>query len=280
MSYIVYKHTNQSNNKVYIGITSRTCEQRWGKNGEGYKLQPKFYNAILKYGWENFYHEILYCDLTQKEALKKESELIQKYDSIKNGYNVASFGTTSSKRIVCLTTQEIFDSIYDAALYGGVTDSNLSHYLQGDYDSCGKINGQKLKWEYLDLPEENLKAQQKREQRKQNRESKFYTEEAKEIVRKYQEGVSIRELSRLYHKDREGIKTILKFFNIEIISSEKRRSRKVIQLDNEKNFLASYNSLVEAARAIGISEGNTGRIKKACDEQWRKVKGYYWQWEF
>lgn len=31
--YYVYKHTFP-NNKVYIGITCRTLEERWGKNGK------------------------------------------------------------------------------------------------------------------------------------------------------------------------------------------------------------------------------------------------------
>ena len=37
-TYLVYKHTNTINNKVYIGQTSfANPEQRWGFNGEKYK---------------------------------------------------------------------------------------------------------------------------------------------------------------------------------------------------------------------------------------------------
>lgn len=54
-TYLVYKHTNTINNKVYIGQTSfANPEQRWGINGEKYKTCPYFYHAILKYGWGNF----------------------------------------------------------------------------------------------------------------------------------------------------------------------------------------------------------------------------------
>lgn len=63
-NYIVYRHTSPSG-KVYIGITSRQPEQRW-LNGNGYKDSPKFYNAIKKYGWDNFNHEILF----QTEAME------------------------------------------------------------------------------------------------------------------------------------------------------------------------------------------------------------------
>lgn len=44
--YIVYVHTNMINNKSYVGITCRNPYLRWGKEGNGYKGQPKFYNAI------------------------------------------------------------------------------------------------------------------------------------------------------------------------------------------------------------------------------------------
>ena len=48
--------------KYYIGITSQAVNKRW-KNGKGYKSSPYFYNAIQKYGWNNFEHNILFTDL-------------------------------------------------------------------------------------------------------------------------------------------------------------------------------------------------------------------------
>lgn len=52
--YIVYIHTNKINQKKYVGITSKTPERRWGINGCNYKDCPAFWNAIQKYGWEEF----------------------------------------------------------------------------------------------------------------------------------------------------------------------------------------------------------------------------------
>ena len=92
-NYIVYIHISPSD-KVYIGITAFDSKYRWLNNGRGYKNQTVFFNAIIKYGWINFKHEILYEGLTKEEALNKEEELIRKYKSYdrRYGYNVSLRG--------------------------------------------------------------------------------------------------------------------------------------------------------------------------------------------
>ena len=92
--YTVYQHKNKINGKVYIGITSRKPEERWGSNGINYKSSPHFYAAIQKYGWDNFEHNILYTDLTKDEACQKEQELISYFNSMNReyGYNSTSGG--------------------------------------------------------------------------------------------------------------------------------------------------------------------------------------------
>lgn len=91
-NYTVYKHTSPVG-KVYIGITGIGVEKRWGYNGNGYHGQP-FYNAILKYGWDNIKHEVLFTGLTKEEAESKEIELIALYKSndSKYGYNADNGG--------------------------------------------------------------------------------------------------------------------------------------------------------------------------------------------
>lgn len=102
-TYTVYKHTlpkefsGKENDMIYIGITSRNPEKRWGYNGYGYRKQPYFYNAILKYGFDNFNHEILEVNLTKEEAEQKEIELISEYQSNNRifGYNISNGGNCS-----------------------------------------------------------------------------------------------------------------------------------------------------------------------------------------
>ena len=90
--YCVYKHTSP-NGKVYIGITKQYPLNRW-HNGYGYRSNPYFFKAIIKYGWDNFKHEILFDGLTKLEAESKEIELIAKYKSnhYLYGYNLDNGG--------------------------------------------------------------------------------------------------------------------------------------------------------------------------------------------
>lgn len=83
-------YTNRVNGKVYIGRTCQTLERRAGAQGNNYKSCHKFWNAIQKYGWDNFVPSILLDNLTFKEAALKEIEFINEYKStdIKYGYNI------------------------------------------------------------------------------------------------------------------------------------------------------------------------------------------------
>ena len=213
--YVVYKHTNKINNKAYIGITCQQPQKRW-KNGYGYTQHQKFYSAILKYGWNNFQHQILYNNLSQKEAEEKEKQLIIIFNTIENGYNITAGGIGSlgyhhtdqnkqqisnsmknflkqhpqeiqrrknillnpenrkkaankrneyfkagsenakkrvqknNKKIICLNTGQIFNSINKAAQWCNIHHSGISKCLKGIQKTSGKHpqTNQPLKWEY------------------------------------------------------------------------------------------------------------------------------------
>ena len=92
--YIVYQHINKINNKSYLGITGQEPTKRWGKDGQKYNECPYFWNAIQKYGWDNFDHKILYSGLTHAEACEMEKKLIAELNTSNPeiGYNISPGG--------------------------------------------------------------------------------------------------------------------------------------------------------------------------------------------
>ena len=176
--YYVYAHINKHNSKRYIGITCQTPTKRWGKDGSKYHDSPKFYKAIIKYGWDSFEHVILHENLSKDEACELEQYYIQLYKSnTKNGgYNITSGGENPSctketrekisqaklghevsletrrkqseakmgsnhpkaRKIICLETKDIYDTAISVYRCLGIHDTHVLNCCKGKLKSCGK----------------------------------------------------------------------------------------------------------------------------------------------
>jgi len=92
--WYLYQHINKINNKSYIGKTEN-IEKRWANNGKNYQTCPRFWSAIVSYGWDNFEHKILLTCESVEEINLKEKEYILKYNTSDPnfGYNLAEGGT-------------------------------------------------------------------------------------------------------------------------------------------------------------------------------------------
>ena len=93
-TYCVYLHVNKIDGKKYVGQTCQIPEKRW-KNGLGYKGCVHFFNAIIKYGWDNFEHKIVYNSLTKEEADYFEDLMINSLNTTdyNYGYNIKNGGS-------------------------------------------------------------------------------------------------------------------------------------------------------------------------------------------
>lgn len=174
----VYVHINKINGKKYFGITRTSLQRRW-RNGYGYKPQEKdsqhhFWNAIQKYGWNNFYHIVIKRDLTRSEACTYETSLISYYKTQNQeyGYNftpggdLGFTGVKMSKEcclkksgknhfrsvpVICLNTKKIYESMNLAAKDVGLDHGQLiSRCCHGKAHSTGTLNGEPLKWMFLE----------------------------------------------------------------------------------------------------------------------------------
>ncbi len=87
--YIIYIHTFKSTDKSYIGYTSLTMEKRLHKHILNCYANhdSKFYRAIRKYGVADIESKILFECMCKEDAIKKEIEMIEKYDTFFNGLN-------------------------------------------------------------------------------------------------------------------------------------------------------------------------------------------------
>ena len=115
----MYIHRNKINNKVYIGQTiyGDNPNRRW-RNGFGYEGCIYFYNAIQKYGWDNFEHIVWADGLTENEANQLEELLISLYATrnSKYGYNIKYGGYNHT------FTQNTIDRIKETKSYPYKTD--------------------------------------------------------------------------------------------------------------------------------------------------------------
>ena len=91
----IYKITNP-NGKVYIGQSSHIKERIARYKSLNCKGQPKIYNSINKYGWNNHSFEIVEEIISNNNVVINLSEInwIKKYDSFYNGLNCNEGGGT------------------------------------------------------------------------------------------------------------------------------------------------------------------------------------------
>lgn len=97
----IYRIKNKTNDKKYIGQTTRNLNKRMYEYKAAFKYN-KFYNQYLlnafnKYGWNNFEFSIIDTASTIQELNAKEIQYIAQYDSNnkKFGYNIESGGRNS-----------------------------------------------------------------------------------------------------------------------------------------------------------------------------------------
>lgn len=164
-TFVLYKHTNKANGKVYIGITSQEPDERW-KNGKGY-MNMHFARAINKYGWDGFEHEIIKTGLSKEEACLAERCLIKLYDATNpnKGYNSATGGMGGGfyKKH---HSKESKEKIRAARIRDGFTEEHKRHISEakrGANHHCAKKCYQYTKegtlikvWDYMSQAAEEL----------------------------------------------------------------------------------------------------------------------------
>lgn len=87
----IYKITNLTNNKSYIGLTIRSPQMRWSEHVYRSKHitneSQTICKAIHKYGVNNFSFEVIEDNITDCDLQEREKYYISLFNTYHNGYN-------------------------------------------------------------------------------------------------------------------------------------------------------------------------------------------------
>lgn len=119
-TYYIYKVTDLTNDKIYIGKTSNFRKRKWQHERCLEKEDCLFHRAIKSHGKENFIWEIIDSTEGIENAYELEKKYIKEYNSYKpNGYNMTKGGAGGSmwnaRPVVCLSLNGKLIRRYDSA---------------------------------------------------------------------------------------------------------------------------------------------------------------------
>lgn len=303
-SYTVYMHVSPSG-KRYIGITSQKPERRWRKNGEGYMRNTYFWNAIQRYGWDNFTHEVLFENLTKDEAEQKEIELIAFYKSDDNkfGYNIEHGGNSIGKiadetkeklRIlysmpVCQYSKygdfiKEYNSMTEAEEITNLSASSISKCCRNEAKLCGNYI-----WRFKDeLPDSQLinwcnsrKPSSRKTKVSQYDKQGHLVKEYESMTIAYEETNIDRTSIIKCCKGEQGVAGgYIWRYSDELLTKEHLQwcismlPKRVVQYTKNGEFIKIYENAVSGELSTGI---NARGILSCCNGDRKTAGGYIWR---
>ena len=255
-NYCVYVHTNKINGKKYVGQTKMKPEERWGSKGHRYRECTHFFNAIKKWGFDNFEHEIVYSGLSHTEANEKEQELIELYNTrnSKYGYNLREGGSN-----------------------GGLSEESKKKL---SVSRKGKYKGKDHHFYGNSLPEEiRLKISMAQKGEKSHCFGKSVKEEVKQKIAKSHIGKKHTEETKqkisLSKQGKQCGKDNPNYGNHKLAGNNNPRCRVVLQYDKQGNLIREWEYIKLASQTLNIHD--TGIIQ-CCKGKRQTAGGFVWKY--
>lgn len=251
--YRVYVHINKINGKIYIGQTCNSLYVRSGHgSGIGYKHCAHFYNAIKKYGWDNFEHIILIDDISLEMANIIEEELISKYNSMDRniGYNMMSGGGNKVRR------QEVTDKIAEK-------NRHPSEETRRKMSIASK---------------KRIMTPELKEKIRQSNIGKKRSEEFRQKMREVKQNIS-EETRKKISEAGKGRKTsdLQKRVTSERSKGNKFRAIPIAQYELDGTFIRTWECAMDVEKEWKVKHLH-GRIASCCRNKSKSAHGFMWKY--
>ena len=276
MGYI-YKIWNDINDKVYIGQTTQSIQQRWKEhlyNSHSSQNKPRaVYSAMKKYGEELFHIETI--EECENEKLdEREVYWVKYYDSYNNGYNMTLGGQyTSTAKGLTKQDSELIKSFWDQGLSVAeiVRKTNFSrtqvrYQLEGyknynqDAEERGRLSAAKSKYKSI---------------KQWSQEGELIAIYASGLEAEEKTGISRKAISKaLCGKSKTSGGFMWTYADQESICINKTSEQyHIYQYDQQNNLIAKYKTKAEAGRATGLDPSSIGKV---CRGIYKTCGGYIW----
>ena len=280
MGYI-YKITNSINKKIYIGKTVRTVPVRFKEHldraDENY--QSYLYNAIRKYGQENFIVETIE-EVNDEDINEKEKYWIHFYQSNlkENGYNL-TIGGDGNQTIDWKEIYYLWDegkSIKKISLILNISTTAVSRALskyknysekeslkRGYKEQGIAVNQYSLDGKYIKTYDSYIDAA--------NGNPTIAHSIGQCCNGKLQTANGYQWKNCKNNKD-----------DIAPATNYKLKTRKVKQFSLDGIYIQTFNSLIEAARSLteeSKARITANQIQQVCKHNRKTAKGYIWEYE-
>lgn len=130
---LIYKITNDVNDKIYIGQTTKSLEERIAGHRASCNsgVDNHLYRAMRKYGWDKFHFSIVVTCEDQDTLDELEAYYIAKFDCINNGYNMAPGGSINTMY------SPVVKEKHDAKMRTDAVRSKISESMKQSYRDRG-----------------------------------------------------------------------------------------------------------------------------------------------